>query len=436
MEIKIEKHVDAIRMPENLKVGLMVAEHRKKCEGTDCKFDYFALGFGQSPFHVPPGLARALGENAEQGHYSAAEGIKELREAVSGFNKRHFTLNLDPERIIIGPGTKELLHMIFNIIQGGVIIPSPSWIGYYPEITLLDKHFHTLHLRNEDNYKINPALLDEFIQNLHKEKYLLVLNNPHNPTGNVYSKEELGAIAEVCRRHEVIVVADEIYALTTYDIKKFTSMASVYPEGTFVTNGLSKDRSAGGYRLGHLILPYAAELRDAFKKVAATIITNVSTPTQLAAITAYSPNEEIEDYFEITRNIHRMVGNFMAKGLNSIEGLQSTIPEGGFYCFVSFNELKDELNKKGVNDSNALADSLLSHPHHIATVTGDAVMLEPDDFGARLAFVDYDGKKAFENYKKNPPEDEEAFVKENMPRIHKSIEAFRKYVEWLKVCLK
>lgn len=432
MRIKIEKHVDSLKMPDNLKLGLLVAEHRKKCAGINCPFDYYAFGFGQSPFHVPPSLARSLGENAEKGHYSAAEGIKELREAVSDFNKRHFNLNVDPARIIIGPGTKALLHMIFNIILGDVIIPSPSWIGYYPEIILLKKHFHTFYLRKEDNYKIDPVLLEKFIRTFPNKTHLLVLNNPHNPTGSVYARDELEAIAEVCRKHNILVVADEIYALTTYDIEKFTSMATVYPEGTFVTNGLSKDRSSGGYRLGHLILPYADKLSEAFKIVAATVITNVSTPTQYAAVTAYYPNEEIEEYFEITRNIHRIVGRFMAKGLNSIDGLQATIPEGGFYLLLSFNELREGLKRKGIENSNALAGSLLSHPHHIATVTGDAVMLKPDDYGARIAFVDYNGKKVFESYKDSLPQNEAAFVKEHMPKIYNSIDAFRKYVEWLK----
>jgi len=433
VKIKIEKHVNSLRMPENLRVGLMVAEHRKKCAGMNCPFDYYAFGFGQSPFPVPPSLANSLGKNAQKGHYSAAEGIEELRKAVSGFNKRHFNLDIDPARIIIGPGTKALLHMVFNIIQGDVIIPSPSWIGYYPEIILLNKHYHTLYLREEDNYKINPILLEKFVHSFPNETHLLVLNNPHNPTGTVYSKSELEAIAEVCRNNGILVIADEIYALTTYDIEKFTSMAAIYPEGTFVTNGLSKDRSSGGYRLGHLILPYADELTEAFRKVAATVITNVSTPTQYAAVTAYLPNEEIEEYFKIIRSIHRIAGTFMAESLNSIDCLKATIPEGGFYCFVSFNELKEDLKRRGVDNSNALANSLLSHPHHIATVTGDAVMLDPNDYGARIAFVDYDGKKVFDAYKDTPPQDETAFVKEYMPKIYNSIGAFRKYVEWLKI---
>lgn len=436
-KIQIESHVDAISMPENLKIGLMVSEARKSCGKTACALEYYGFAFGQSPFHVPPLLVSALGESAKFGHYSQAQGIEELRKAISDFNKRHFSLDVDPSRIIVGPGTKDLIHCLFDIVKGGVIIPSPSWIGYSPQIKLLDKHFHTFYLKPEYNYMIQPSDLDDFISTLPNEQHILILNNPHNPTGVVYSRSELEKIAEVCRKHKTLILADEVYALTTYDFSQFTSMGLIYPKGTFVTNGLSKDRSAGGYRLGSCILPEDSqdELKDAFTKVAATVYTNVSTPTQYAAITAYKPNSEIEEYFNITREIHRIMGLFMSKGFNEIEGLKATTPYGGFYFFCDFNELSEDLKKNGVATSNELGKSLISHPFHIATVTGDACLLKPDDFGARIAFVDYDGKQVYYKYKENPPRtksDETEFVKENADRMVRGVEALKRYVAFMK----
>ncbi len=131
-EISLETHVESIKMPENVKIGLMVSESRKKCLNTSCPMEYYGFSFGQSPFHVPDPLKDGLINNASSGNYSAAEGIAELRQAISGFNLRHFNLEVDPDRIILGPGTKQLLHMIFEIIEGDAIIPSPSWIGYFP----------------------------------------------------------------------------------------------------------------------------------------------------------------------------------------------------------------------------------------------------------------------------------------------------------------
>ncbi|MEE8181225.1 MAG: pyridoxal phosphate-dependent aminotransferase [Nitrosopumilaceae archaeon] len=436
-EILVESHVKKIVMPDNLKMGLMIAEQRKKCASHGCNEEYFALGFGQSPFHVPPPLVKALASSANQGHYSAAEGILELRQAISGFNKRHFGIDVDPFRIVIGPGTKDLINTLVNIVKGGVILPSPSWIGYRPQITLLDKHFHIFHLKPEFNYRIQPDDLDEFVSKIESEQHMMVLNNPHNPTGIVYTKKELEKIAEVCRKHNILVIADEIYALHTYEINNFTSMGLVYPEGSFITNGLSKDRSAGGYRLGSCILPTTSteELENDFKKVAATVYTNVSTPTQYAAIKAYEPNEEIEEYINITRQIHRIMGTYLSEEWNKVDGIKATKPEGGFYFFADFNELADDLKKKGVTTSNQLGESALSCPHHIGIITGDACLLEPDDYGARIAFVDYDGKKTFDNYKQNPPRsnsDELEFVKQNAPMMVKSVNALKEWVSYIK----
>ena len=424
-------------MPDNLKVGLMIAEQRKKCSSGGCNEEYYALGFGQSPFHVPPPLVTALQDSANQGHYSAAEGILELRQAISGFNLHHFGLNVDPDRIIVGPGTKDILNTLIGMIKGGVILPSPSWIGYRPQVNLVDKHFHTFHLDPEYNYKIQPDALDEFASKLEGEQHMMVLNNPHNPTGTVYSKEELEKITEVCRKHNILILADEIYALDTYDMKDFTSMGHVYPEGSFITNGLSKDRSAGGYRLGSCILPTSTteKLFDDFKKIAATVYTNVSTPTQYAAIKAYEPNEEIEDYIDTTRQIHRIMGHYLSDEWNKVDGIKATRPDGAFYFFANFNELANDLKRKGVSTSNKLADSLISCPYHIGVVTGDACMLDPNDYGARIAFVDYDGKKAFDDYRNNKPtstSEELEFVKRNSPMMVKSVESLRNWVNFIK----
>jgi aspartate aminotransferase len=177
------------------------------------------------------------------------------------------------------------------------------------------------------------------------------------------------------------------------------------------------------------------KLEEAFKKVAATVYTNVTTPIQLGAIRAYEPNEEIEAYFKIARQLHRIMGSHMSAAFNEIDGIRALTPKGAFYFFADFNELSEYLIRKDVRVSNDLMYSLISHPFHIATVTGDACLLDPDDFGARIAFVDYDGKKAFDNYKATPPKslsDEEEFVKNNAPRMIRAVEMLKRYVRFLK----
>lgn len=172
-----------------------------------------------------------------------------------------------------------------------------------------------------------------------------------------------------------------------------------------------------------------------FSKIAATVYTNVSTPTQFAAIEAYNPNKDIDEYLKITREIHRMMGFYFSNAFSNLEGIIATKPRGGFYFYADFNQLKENLKIKGIMSSNELGQSLRAHPYHVATVTGDSLMLSPDDYGARIAFVDYDGKKAFKRYKSNPPKsktDETEFVKKNAPRMIRGIESLRNFIEFIK----
>jgi len=214
-------------------------------------------------------------------------------------------------------------------------------------------------------------------------------------------------------------------------------MGTIYPEGAFVFNGLSKDRSAGGYRLGTCHLPDAdcRKIKDGLKKLAATMYTNITTPVQVAAVEAYKESSEIEKYFAVTREIHRIMGMTIYDQFASIEGLKVTRPDGGFYFYVDFNDLKDELKQAGVNDSNSLSKALISHPHHIATVTGDALLLPADNYGARIAYVDYKGSKVYDAFLADRPasgEEEKNFVEKHAPMMIEGAEAVREFVHSLK----
>jgi len=129
------------------------------------------------------------------------------------------------------------------------------------------------------------------------------------------------------------------------------------------------------------------------------------------------------------------MGLYLSDEWNKVDGIKATIPKGAFYFFADFNELSDDLKNKGVSTSNQLAESLISCPYHIGVVTGDACMLEPDDYGARIAFVDYNGKAAFDDYKNNTPKsasDELEFVKRNTPMMVKSTSSLRDWVNHIK----
>ncbi len=389
-----------------------------------------------SPFPIPGPISDALAANASLGHYADAAGILEVREAIAGFYQRHFGIVTDPDRVIVGNGSKELMFLIFSMINGSVILPSPSWIGYAPQLRFLGKPYHVLLTRKENGYKIDPADLDELLRSLVTGQHILLLNNPHNPTGAVYSREELQAIADVCRSNNALVLADEIYALITYDRESFASMGTIFPEGTFVTGGLSKDRSAAGYRFGTCVMPSecSEKMVADFAKVAATLYTNIATPVQYAAVTAYSPNPVIGRYFEATRDIHRMMGEYFAQAFSSIDGISTTTPQGAFYFLVDLNSLKPDLERNGIVSSNELQHALIAHPWHVATVTGDAIMMPQDNFSARIAFVDYDGSQALDLYERQPPGTRKEcarFVETTAPRMVRGVAAVRGFVDSL-----
>ena len=421
-------------MPENLKLNTFLKEFHSDCPHPECSFGLYGFAFGQSPFPVPLLMQEALMKNANQGAYAPVAGIPELRDTISKYNKHYFGMDIAPERIYVGPGTKELIFNLLEILHGTVILPTPAWLGYLPQIRFLKKNFHMLPAK--PNKKFSPGDLRKLALRLQDRQKILILNNPHNPTGLLYDKFELEEIAYVCREQNIAIISDEIYAQTTYDFSKFISMGKIYPEGTFVTNGLSKSHAAGGYRLGYVIFPqHAIDLRRQFKKILATEYTAVSTPIQHAAVAGFEISKEIDDYFAVTRKIHHLMGEYTYNALSAIEGVKMTKPDATFYLLADFNAFRDDLRRAKITTSQKLSESLIVHPYHTAIVGGDSLVLERTDFSARIAYVDYNGTKVLQNYLDNKPKSSSErveFVKNNAPKIVAGIEMIGRFFENLR----
>ncbi|KAF6246590.1 aminotransferase class I/II [Nitrosopumilus sp. b3] len=433
MKFVIDQQVQDIEMPENLKLNTFLQEFHSDCPSPQCSFGFYGFAFGQSPFHVPNPIQKALIKNVGRGAYAPIQGINELCNAISEYSKYYFHVDVDPKRIYVGPGTKEILFNLLEILHGTVILPTPAWLGYLPQIRFLKKNYHML--PTGANKKIKPHDLKKLSLRLQDRQKILILNNPNNPTGLLYDKLELEEIAEVCREQNIIVISDEIYAQTTYDFSKFVTMGKIYPEGTFVTNGLSKSHSAGGYRIGYVIFPEnAKDVRNQFKKIQATEYTSVSTPIQHAAVEGFQFSKEMDEYLNITRKIHEIMGEYTYHGLKSIPGIKSTKPQATFYLLADFNHLKEEFERSNIQTSQKFSESLIQHPYHTAIVGGDTLVLERTDFSARMAFIDYNGKQAFENYLGDPPKtksDRIEFVRDNAPRIVSGLDMIELYCEHL-----
>lgn len=427
-----EKSIKTMKMPENLLLGMMVQKHRAQMKSCPEKHDYYAFVLGQSPFHTPYEMQKALSNSAHQNFYAPAKGIDTLVQEIIRFNKEHFDLDLKPNRVVIGNGTKMIMFMLLSMLKGHYILPSPAWIGYVPLLDYLNKSYALIRLKPENHYKLSASDLDQAMAQTNQTP-IFILNNPHNPTGALYQASELKALAAVCRKHQAVVISDEIYALTTYEQKDFLSMAKIYPENTFVTNGISKDRSAAGYRLGTCILPSenTAMIQEKYAAFASTLYTNVSTPIQHAAITAYSDNKAIKNYMNITRQIHAMVGTYFSDYCQSIEGINASKPEGGFYFTIDFNALKKDLTRKNITTASDLTQALLAKPYYIALVMGESIAASENDLIARIAFIDYQGEAVYHAFMKENPKTKTAqaqFIQTHMHHMVKGFAMIKQFV--------
>jgi len=434
LKFVVDQQVEDIEMPENLKLNTFLQEFHSDCTHKECSFGFYGFAFGQSPFPVPRLIQEALIQNSNKGEYAAVPGISELRNAISKYNKYYFSMDISPERVYVGPGTKELIFNLLEILHGTVILPTPAWLGYLPQIRFLQKNYHMLPTRA--NKKISPNDLRKLSLRLQDRQKILILNNPNNPTGLVYDQLELEEIADVCREQNIIVISDEIYAQTTFNFSKFVSMGKIYPEGSFVTNGLSKSHAAGGYRLGYVIFPqHATELKLQFKKILATEYTAVSTPIQHAAISGFEISKEMDEYFEITRNIHHIMGEYTHDKLLEVDGVKATKPDATFYLLADFNAFAPDLQKVKISTSQKLSESLMVHPYHTAIVGGDSLVLERTDYSARIAYVDYDGVSVYQNYQDNKPKthsERTEFVVNNAPKTVGGIKMITRFFEDIK----
>lgn len=430
--IAIETHLRELSEPANLRINDQIRKYRAACCSCGCTEPYHHFAFGQSPFPPPPTVAEALRRHAGEHSYLPTAGLPELREAIAAYQANCFDVPCGPSQVLVTPGSKDLISLVLAALQGTVLIPTPAWVSYMPQARMLRKRVVSMRLRREDGFKLTPDTLQQGLAQASHPQRILIFNHPNNPTGAVYDRTELEALAEVCRQNGVVVLSDEIYALTAFDEKKFTSFAAVYPEGTVVSTGLSKDRSCGGYRLGAGIFPARAhELFRSAVAVAGSTFSCVAAPIQHAAVEAYSGSTAVEDYIRSCRSVHAVVGGVAATMFNALPGVRSTTPRGAFYLYVDFNDHRPELQSLGFGACAQFAEDLLA-VEHTAILPGEALLLPQDDFSSRCSFVDYDGAAVLDAWRRAPPEDDlqrEQFVRQHCPLVAGGIRRIARYFE-------
>jgi aspartate aminotransferase len=392
---------------------LAINETSRKLEEQGKKI--FKFGFGQSPFKVPADVVEELKNNAHQNQYLPMQGLSKLRDVVAKYTSKKKNYNYKSENVIIGPGSKELMFLLHIIFDGEIILPAPSWVSYAPQAILGRNKVRIIQTKAENNWFPTAKEIEEFIMKDKHKNYLLFINSPNNPSGQIH--ENLEEIAEVAYKYNLIILSDEIYSELSFD-ENYKSISNYCPDKTIVSTGLSKWCGAGGWRLGYFIVPDSLnKIKDMINVLASETFSAVSAPIQYAAIKAYENNHM--DYINKSRNILKGVGTYVYENLKSNKVLINK-PQGGFYLMPEF------LSKK-FNSSAEMCDDILNKTG-VALLPGSDFGFDQNRMLARLSFTDFDGKKFMEEIEEGTKIDD-TLINELAPKIVEGVDKLKKWSE-------
>ncbi|MDQ7046422.1 MAG: pyridoxal phosphate-dependent aminotransferase [Sulfurovum sp.] len=305
--------------------------------------DILSFSAGEPDFSTPQPIKDAAIKAINEGFtkYTAVAGIPELLEAIATKLKRDNGLDYAPSDIIVSNGAKQALFNLFQTVlnpEDEVIIPAPYWVTY-PELVKYTGAIPMIIETNEiAGFKITA---DQLRNTITPQTKMLILTSPSNPTGSVYSKQELEALAEVLKGTNILVVSDEMYEKLVYGIK-FVATASISEDmyqRTVTVNGLSKSVAMTGWRFGYLATPNKT-LIAAMNKLQSQSTSNINSITQKAAIPALLG--EVDDDIETMRRAFEARADEAVQLFNAIEGLSVLKPEGAFYLFVNIKDVSND----------------------------------------------------------------------------------------------
>jgi aspartate/methionine/tyrosine aminotransferase/uncharacterized protein (DUF849 family) len=394
----------------------------------------YRVGFGESPFPIPTRVRKTL-EKAlrdETYQYPPTGGIPELREAVANQLMARYSIpDLDADDIFVSGGAKMMIQHLMQMMDAEVLVPTPCWVTYTAIARVLGQPVTKIPCDYSTHWKVDADRLDRQLsesKNTHFKRRVLMLNNPHNPTGSVYSFEELEALTKVLRKHNVLVLSDEIYATLRLNGIEHVSLAhkDLYPENTLVLTGMSKSYGGGGWRIGAVAIPKSLSfLRPVFATLANNSYTAAATPLQIASVEAYKDHADIIEYERKNRDILAPLGLACHKIMDEA-GVLVHKPEGAYYMYPDFSPFVTKFHAAGMT-TGELAMLQLLEQKGVAMLSGIAWGQGADAYTARFCFVDFDGSKALDALGPGQVADD-AFLKEycNGP-----IEASKRIAEWV-----
>ncbi len=377
-EVKLARRTTMVSPSKTFGVDALVREMRAR------GVDVVNFSLGEPDFDTPDHIKRSAIEAIEAGFtkYTPTAGTAELRTAICDKLKEENGLAYSPQEVLVSCGAK---HSVFNAVfalcdEGDeVIIPGPYWVSYPEMVYLAGGEPVIVEGDIARAFKVSAADLERAIT---PRTCAIILNSPCNPTGAVYSREELGAIAEVAVAHRVPVISDEIYEKLVYGDAQHVSIASLGAEIrdlTVVVNGVSKTYAMTGWRIGYAAGP--REIVRAMETIQGHVTSNPTSISQKAALAGLCGSTE-----PLERMIREFAArrDYMIRRLNGIRGLRCPVPEGAFYAFPDVSAYYGRvLEDIEIRDSTTFSEALLRHAH-VAVVPGVAF---GDDRCVRLSYA-------------------------------------------------
>ena len=353
---ELSQTAQAVRASTTLAIDALFKQ--MKADG----IDVIGFGAGEPDFNTPDNIKEAgiaaIRDNFTR--YTPASGIMELRQAICARLKADCDLDYKPAQIVAASGAKHALYIALQtLVNPGdeIILPAPFWVSYYELIRMVGAVPVVLDATEASHFKLTAEQLSAAITPRTKA---LILNNPSNPTGMVYSREELQAIGRVCVEKDIYVIADEIYYHLIYDGKTFTSFPSVseeVKERTILINGVSKSYAMTGWRIG-----YAAANEQIAKVMSNYLSHSTAAPCSIAQKAAVEALIGPQDTVDTMTSAFEARRDHLVERMNRIPGVSCLKPEGAFYIMMNLEQLVGKtLHGVFIRDADDFADAFLKH---------------------------------------------------------------------------
>lgn len=345
---------------KNVAASKTIAINNKAKELMRAGADVVDFGLGEPDFDTPAPIVEAAKAALDEGYtrYSPVPGIPELKDAITGHIERMRGVKYATDQVIATCGAKSALFAAFQTLLNPcdeVIIPAPYWVSYPDQVKLADGVPRFIETREENRFKITVKELEEVIT---EKSRILIINSPSNPTGGVYSRDELSKIAKICSDRGITIIADEIYDQIIYD-GEFCSVINASPQAadnTIYINGVSKSYAMTGWRMGYAAGP--KNIIAAMIKYQSQVFTCIPPFVQKAAAFALNAPPELTKYmYDKFKERRDLIFDLVEK----IPGISALKPQGAFYIFVNVKStFGKSFNGKDVNDSHDLAELLIN----------------------------------------------------------------------------